>query len=352
VASVVNDHDPKEAQTPFSRLHVLEPGLCTLVVDMGRRHYRSRGVPVGGAADRAALALGNALVGNPPEAAALEICLSGPTLQADGQLACVVYGAPFATTLIKSGFSDPPDFREIAPGHSFTLDAGDQLHIGSAPAGMRGYFCVQGGLQVPSVLESRSGLEPLQGGAELTCPSGRIHARSLPTFISPGQGNSSRLGGRTRISEALAVDWSVPPESPRPLRVIEGLQASWFDQGQFYNQHFTVTPASNRMGLRLQGRPLAVPKRELVSEPVCPGAVQVTSDGQSIVLGVDGQTIGGYPKIAQVIQADLDRLGQLRPGQRVRFVPCGLDEALEAHRRRQAELNHWVLRVRAALAGF
>lgn len=103
------------------------------------------------------------------------------------------------------------------------------------------------------------------------------------------------------------------------------------------------------MGLRLHGDPLTTPERELVSEPVCPGAVQVTGDGQCIVLGVDGQTIGGYPKIAQVISADLDWLGQLRPGERVRFVEVDLTEATRFFRQRQAELENWVLRLRTTL---
>ena len=82
-----------------------------------------------------------------------------------------------------------------------------------------------------------------------------------------------------------------------------------------------MTPASDRMGLRLQGPPLVRRPGELVSEAVAPGAVQVTNDGQCVILGVDGQTIGGYPKVAHVIRADLDRLGQLRPGEAVRFLP-------------------------------
>src|SRR5207248_11220518 len=90
---------------------------------------------------------------------------------------------------------------------------------------------------------------------------------------------------------------------------------------------FRVTAAGNRMGLRLQGEALPVPAREMVSEPVCPGSVQVTRDGQCIVLGVDGQTIGGYPKVAQVIGADLDKLGQLRPGERIDFERVTLEEA-------------------------
>jgi len=103
------------------------------------------------------------------------------------------------------------------------------------------------------------------------------------------------------------------------LRVISGAQADWFDAAEFFNQSFSVTLASNRMGLRLSGKPLTRPQREMISEPVASGTVQVLNDGQCVILGVDGQTIGGYPKIAHVISADLDLLGQLRPGQEVRF---------------------------------
>jgi antagonist of KipI len=103
------------------------------------------------------------------------------------------------------------------------------------------------------------------------------------------------------------------------------------------------------MGLRLKGKPLTMPKREMTSEPVCPGAVQVTPDGQCIVLGVDGQTIGGYPKIAQVIQADLDTLGQLRPGQLIEFKSVTLEEAIERDRQAAADVRAWVLRLRLSL---
>jgi allophanate hydrolase subunit 2 len=100
------------------------------------------------------------------------------------------------------------------------------------------------------------------------------------------------------------------------------------------------------MGQRLIGKPLSFPTRELVSEPVCPGTVQVVNDGQCIILGVDGQTIGGYPKIAQVIAADLDRIGQLRPGQAVRFARVTMDEAEEAYRDRDRKLRDVVMRLR------
>jgi len=312
-------------------LRVLEPGLCTLVVDFGRPGYRSLGVPVGGAADRASLAIANALVGNLPDAAALEICLAGPTLQAHVELACVIYGAPFLSTLVRNAAAD----RTIAPGNTFTLHPDDQIQIGGTSAGMRAYLAIRGGVHAERILESESSLEPIKAGIDLPCSSGKIHAR----FLHSGNDN-------------LKSPWNCSPPVTWSLRVVDGLQASWFRWGEFACQEMTVSPASNRMGLRLQGQPLAVPERELVSEPVCPGAVQVTRDGQCIVLGVDGQTIGGYPKIAQVISADLDHLGQLRPGDRVRFVHITLAEAAEIYHRRQAELHALVARLQTSLAAF
>jgi antagonist of KipI len=298
-------------------LRVIAPGLATRVVDRGRPRSRSLGVPVGGAADRTSYLVGNALVGNGPDAAALEITLSGPTLEATCELACVVYGAPFDLD---------NDRQSLRAGKTFTLRAGEALRIGGTPEGARAYLCVGGGLQTKTILESRSSLEPLAAGDELPCLPGAIHARFLLHRFDI-------------------------PEEAGLLRVLDGAQSGWFKEDEFLGQEFTVTPASDRMGLRLRGAPLTLPGREIVSEPVCPGTVQVTRDGQCIVLGVDGQTIGGYPKIAHVIAADLDRLGQLRPGERVRFRRIELAEATALYRRQQAELDRWLLCVRTASSG-
>jgi 5-oxoprolinase (ATP-hydrolysing) subunit C len=305
-------------------LRVLEAGLYTLVVDFGRPGYRSLGVPLGGAADRVSLAIGNALVGNPPDAAALEISLAGPTLETDCDLACVVYGAPFELT---------SDRQKLTAGKTFTLRAGEQLRVGGTQEGMRAYLCVRGGLQESEILGSRSSLEPLRAGAELRCSPGAIHARSVRT----------------------PFDRNVTTTPLRTLRVLDGPQADWFAAEALFGnranpapKRWTVTPASNRMGLRLYGEPLPVPAREMVSEPVCPGAVQVTRDGQCIILGVDGQTIGGYPKVAQVISADLDHLGQLRPGECVAFERVSLGAAERAYRERQRQLKEWLTRLRTA----
>jgi len=297
-------------------LRLLNPGLCTLIVDHGRPRYRSLGVPVGGAADRFALAIGNALVGNPPDDDALEITLNGPTLTVDSDIACVLYGAPFEMTI---------DGSAHETGKTFTLHRGEELRIGGTPRGMRAYLCVRGGLQTPIVLDSRSSLEPLGAGAELPCEAGVTHVRHFHADFA----------------------WNA---EPRLLRVVDGGQADWFRGDEFSGQFFTVTPASNRMGLRLRGAALTLPERELVSEPVCPGSVQVTRDGQCIVLGVDGQTIGGYPKVAQVVSADLDKLAQLRPGEVVRFERVSLTDAETLHRGKQAELREWLTRLRTAEA--
>jgi antagonist of KipI len=308
-------------------LHVLEPGLYSLIVDFGRPSYRSLGVPIGGAADRTSLALGNALVGNPIDTPALEISLAGPTLRADCDLACVLYGAPFQ---LKCGLQD------LTAGKTFTLQAGQILRIGGTPLGLRGYLCVQGGFATPLLMGSRSALAPVHGSQELACQSGKIAARFL----------------RPPPELDLFEQWQ--SEKIKILRVLPGPQADWFAGVELFTKatadfhSLTVTSASNRMGLRLQGDPLSLPKRELVSEPVCPGSVQVTRDGQCVILGIDGQTIGGYPKIAQIISADLDKLGQLRPGDRICFQQVSLEEAEQLYREKSAALRHWLLRLRTA----
>jgi allophanate hydrolase subunit 2 len=152
--------------------------------------------------------------------------------------------------------------------------------------------------------------------------------------------DESEVAGR-----AIVVDEPLADGDVVRLRALPGPQADWFDLPAFFGPPFTVTPASNRMGLRLKGEPLHRRPGELVSEPVGPGAVQVVNDGQCIVLGVDGQTIGGYPKVAHVIAADLDRLGQLRPGQAVRFESANIAVAEASYRERAAKLREWVVRL-------
>jgi antagonist of KipI len=296
-------------------LRVLAPGTYSLIVDGGRPRTRGLGVTVGGPADRTSLTLGNALVGNPPFTAALEITLSGPALVADADTGMCVFGAPFRLDR---------DGESVVPGHTFTLEAGQTLQIGGTPNGCRAYVCVAGGFRAPRVLGSATAFEPIRVGDVLSC-------------------DSSRLAGRD-LGEAFG---GVPRAGNFVLRVLPGPQGDWFDDS-FFAQTYHITPASNRMGVRLDGRPLTLPNRELISEPVAPGAVQITNDGRPIILGVDGQTIGGYPKVAHVIAADLDAVGQLRPGDAVRFQKTTESAAEDAAVRQREELRRWLRRISLA----
>lgn len=300
-------------------LTVVAPGLYILPVDAGRPGHRALGVPTGGAADRAALALGNALVGNPPDACALELTLAGPTLRADAPAVAVVFGAPFAVAV---------NDRPVPAGTTFRFVPGDTLRVGGTAVGVRGYLCVAGGFDLPPILGSRTALEPLKAGDVLPC--GGVKApvgRSLPEVTS------------------VALLTTPPPHHPTTLRCLDGPQREWFADDRFFRTEYTVSPTSNRMGVRLVGEPLARRPGELVSEPVAPGAVQVLNDGRPVVLGVDGQTIGGYPKVAHVIRADLDLLAQLRPGDTVRFQRVTADEAEAAARGRADRLRGWLTRL-------
>ena len=292
-------------------LRVLDPGIATRLVDFGRPRTRHLGVSVGGAADRACFVLANALVGNPPETAALEIALKGPILRAETDVTVAIVGAPF----VGAGVVGVSGCRRLL--------AGDELYLGGATAGVRAYLAIPGGFEAPTVLGSKSGLEPVKVGDRLACASTETPLRGL--------GPSCPFLG-------------FPQE--RTIAIFPGPQRDWFDAAELGT--WTVSTASDRMGIRLDGPHLAPPAREMVSEPVCPGSVQITREGQPIVLGVDGQTIGGYPKIAQVIRADLDALGQLRAGTVVCFEWVDADEAAKRWRKRVSLLREWTTRIALA----
>ncbi|MBX9678866.1 MAG: biotin-dependent carboxyltransferase family protein [Gemmataceae bacterium] len=297
---------------------VLAAGVESRLVDAGRTSTRGFGVPIGGAADRRSWRLGNALVGNASDALALEVALAGPTLRAEHAMHAVVFGAPFVVST---------DRGSLVVGKTFDLEPGETLRIGGTPAGVRAYLCVHGGFEGREILGSRSALQPIHVGETLACAESRGRIRSAPL---------------DHPSLRLLDSWT--------LRVLPGLQRRQFPGAArdfpplFAASVFRATNASNRMGVRLEGPPIAIPPDEISSEPVCPGTIQTTRDGQCIVLGIDGQTIGGYPKLAQVIQADLDALAQIRPGDEVRFVSCSIQEAEAAFRSREAETREWETR--------
>ncbi len=292
---------------------VLQPGTSSLLVDAGRPGSRSLGVPLGGAADMAAYRIGNALMGNQTDAVALEITLSGPVLQAENDVSACLFGAAFNISIN----AEPAEASRV-----LQMRTGDLVRIGGARRGARAYFCVRGGFHTRSILGSGSSFAPIAEADMLVCKPSTGSGRSLA------------------VTDVLAL--LEEPVDVNALRAIAGPQADWFAAHRFYQQVFVVSPASNRMGMRLQGEALPRQPREMVSEAVAPGAVQITNEGLPIILGVDGQTIGGYPKIAQVIRADLDRSAQFRPGQSLRFIRVTLEEAEALADRRRHNLRRWV----------
>jgi KipI family sensor histidine kinase inhibitor len=281
-------------------LEIVAPGLQDTVQDLGRVGYGPMGVNPGGAADRTALVAGNRLLGNPAGAAALEMTLVGPHIRFCGPGRFVLTGADFRAT-----FNDLP----LPVGAVRVVKPGDDLRFSSTPpaCGARAYLCLQGGIDVPLRLGSWS--------TDLTAGFGGLKGRPLRAGDRLATG--SLRGEESQESGALMSLRSA-------WRVMPGPQRNRFSDDtwrQFLASRFTVSPSSNRMGIRLDGPPL-VPEgsADIISEGMVTGAVQVTGSGQPIVALPGRATIGGYPKIAVVMASDLDALGQLKPGDQVTFV--------------------------------
>ncbi len=289
-------------------IEVLHAGLCDLVMDQGRPGRGALGVPAGGAADPAALAAANRLVGNDESAAGLEIMLSGPSLRFPAGGVVSLTGARFAASRDSGA---PVPWNE-----TMVLAAGETLTLAEAESGCRCWLAVRGGVSVSCVMDSRSTFLPGAFGGYLGRP---LHSGdALPI---------GAVAGKVRLLRASAPSRGA---GDTPLRVVAGPQAGQFgDAGlaAFFGGRFRVTAASDRRGLRLSGPAVTHAAVELLSQGVLPGAVQVPPDGQPIILGWDGPVTGGYPVIAAVISADLPRMAQLRPGDRVGFSTIEVDVA-------------------------
>jgi KipI family sensor histidine kinase inhibitor len=319
-------HDrPQEASTKNLDLgeptiEVLDGGLLTTVQDLGRVGYQRYGVPVAGAADAASLRVANFLVGNEPGAAALECTAMGPTLRFLRTTIVAICGANLGPVL-ERGDRGP---WEIPPEISFLVRAGNVLRFAGRQAGYRGYLSVAGGLGVPEVLGSRS--------TYLTSALGGLLGRALERgdILKALPSESHPSPGRRWGSDSMTVS------SETVVRVVFGLQEDYFykkAKETLTSSEYTVAASSDRMGCRLDGPSLRhKTAREIVSDGIVLGAVQVPPDGKPIVMLADRATVGGYPKLGTVIGADIRRLAQLMPGERLRFEAVDLAQAAEVLR--------------------
>jgi antagonist of KipI len=297
----------------MSLIEVRAPGLLTTVQDLGREGFGPMGVSPSGAADAVALRVGNRLAGNAEGAAGLEMTLLGGTFFFLEAAVVALTGSDFAPTL---------DDERVETWSSVEIRAGQTLQLGPTRAGARCYLCVRGGIDVKLFLGSASthllsGLGGFEGRALRKGDVLKV-GRALEGFRTFRKRNLAR-----RALEKLA---------PRKvLRVVAGPQCDWFSeeaQRMFYAGTYRVTEESNRMGLRLEGLAMAsAAGGDMISEGVSLGAVQITASGWPIILFVEQQTTGGYPKIANVISADLGSLGQLRPRDEIRFELVEMETA-------------------------
>lgn len=282
-------------------MRVLDGGMFTTVQDKGRYGFREFGVPVSGAMDRHSAEWANKLVGNPQEAPVLEMTMKGGRyrFESDGYIA--ISGAEMEPKI---------NNRPIPIHQGIVVRAGDVLKFGVARRGCRAYLAIRGEWILNKIMGSYSTLTQAKLGG--------IEGRSL------------------RANDLIQwKDWDVMPTLPRmpdaerpyfssklTVPIMPAREWEWLkneEKEKLLNSVFTVSAQSNRMGIRLEGTHIAMPKRQMVSSPVTPGIIQLPEHGLPIILMNDGQTIGGYPRIAKVHDRDLWRLGQLKPGDLLRF---------------------------------
>lgn len=295
----------------MTALEIVQCGPGVSVQDAGRYGLRRFGVSTAGAMDRRALALANTLAGNPPDAAALELPLAGAEILVVGGPVLLAAHGP-GTTLAVSG-------RPVSEQSSVQVRDGDTVVIGPPRDGVYSYVAVAGGILTRPVLGSRSCHRRSGIGGDVLSPGDRL----------PCNGGSDKA--------PLSLPEGIGSCSGDAIRIVPGPQAGFFKNAtwsRLLSSSYRISPRSDRMGLRLEGPALRSSMgHDIVSEGVVPGSVQVPGEGYPIVLGRDCQTTGGYPKIATVISADLDRLAQVPMARDVQFRIVTKEDAIDAARR-------------------
>lgn len=291
----------------MSSVKVTVPGLFTTVQDFGRVGFQRFGVPVAGVFDRFAASVANWLVGNGAKTAVLEVSYLGPTLVSDAPLQAAITGGAAATL----------NGEPLPSYQTFNWGPGQVLTIGGLSDGARAYLAVNGGWRVPLVMASSSTyVRAALGGHQ-----GRQLQAGDELSVAPGKPVPLR-----RLPRAF---WPLPSQSVR-LRYVPGPQEDHFAAETaelFRTSTYQVAPASDRMGVRLQGQAVTPEIPDIVSDAIVLGSIQIPKDGQPIIMGPDHQTTGGYPKIGTVLGPDMDKLAQLRPGGTVSWQPVSVDTA-------------------------
>lgn len=316
-------------------LRITGAGLQTTIQDLGRPALQHAAIPGGGAMDRLACRAANLLVGNAENAAVLEATLMGPAIVFDSRTLFALAGADLNATL---------DGCPVPVWRPVVAAPGALLRFAQPAVGCRAYIAVAGGVDVPLVFESRStylrggfgGLDgrALRAGDRLSCGEPSLISRAI----------AASLGGEVSVVGRWSLGVTLRPRygDDVTVRAVAGAHASLLDDASrstLEEARFRVSSHSDRMGYRLEGKPLALREpTELLSEGVAFGTVQLPPGGTPIILMADRQTTGGYPRIAEVASVDLPLVAQLKPGDTLRFRVISLSDAQKLYLAQEAEL--------------
>ncbi len=329
----------------MNRIHIIRSGLCSTVQDRGRADFRHIGVPLGGAMDSIAHELANRLVGNPVDAATIEMTLTGDEIEFLNDTLIAITGADMEPVLHDN--SDLP--QPVAQHCPILIPADSRIRFQAARRGCRCYLAIAGGIDVPLVMGSRSTALRARFGGHC----GRMLAVGDDLAIGVPSEACRRMFERLSAAWSDAMRpvqprWFVRPiDLPNPdtatLRIVAGTHTSWlssFGLERLLGSPFRVSSQSDRMGYRLTDQRLELEQcDELLSEGVIPGTIQLPPAGNPILLMADCAPTGGYPRIGHVISADFGIAAQLRPGQLVRFELVLLNQAQTAFRQQRLALT-------------
>ena len=265
-------------------ISILKPGVQTTIQDIGRYGYSHFGISSSGAADLFSFRLGNIIVGNPEELAGIEMTLLGADFQFNSDAVIAITGSPFNLSL---------DSQEIPYNQSIYVKKNQILSVGITKGGARSYLLVKGGIKTENYLNSKT------------------------THVMSGMGGF--MGRPLKKGDILEIDKNNKINITNIPNNLDEINTS---------KMFTVSEVFSRMGIRLKGNPIHSSKgNEILTEGIPLGAIQVPGGGEPIISFVEHQTTGGYPKIANVISADLCKVGQLKPGDKFQFELISFEDA-------------------------
>ncbi|MBT2581519.1 biotin-dependent carboxyltransferase family protein [Planococcus sp. ISL-109] len=311
-------------------LSIRKSGLQTAVQDLGRTGFQRYGVIASGVMDPFAHRIANLLVGNIETSPTLEIALSGPVIEFETDHFIAICGGDLSPSI---------DGKPLPMWRGHIIRKGSVLSFGEPKRGARSYLAVAGSFDIPAVMDShstylRAGIGGFQGRALKTGDT----LKTVPI-------STEQLGIFQRTTEQ-SPDWLIPPARyhVQPVvRMIPGRQYPLFNEEsrtRIFEEAFTVSSNSDRMGYRLEGPELALDQpKELISEAVAFGSVQVPADGNPIVLLADRQTTGGYPKIGQVASVDLPLISQLKPGESLKFREISVKQAEQLYIEQEQQIR-------------